>query len=65
MPEPNLLPINLNIFDINKLQSNIPELPNTTRINLMNQYNLDIRKVSILMVTKNIEICMIMCLSYS
>ncbi|VVC36675.1 Aspartyl/glutamyl-tRNA(Asn/Gln) amidotransferase, B subunit,Aspartyl/Glutamyl-tRNA(Gln) [Cinara cedri] len=49
MPEPNLLPINLNLFDINKLQSSIPELPDATRINLMSQYKLDIRKTSILM----------------
>lgn len=52
MPEPNLLPINLNVLDINKLKSSIPELPDATRIDLMTQYNLDIRKTSILMVIK-------------
>jgi len=50
MPEPNLLPLNLKRFDINKLRSHIPELPNVTRTNIMNKYNLDIRKTSILMV---------------
>jgi len=50
MPEPNLLPLNLNKFDINKLESNIPELPIATRNLLMKKYGLDIRKVSILMV---------------
>lgn len=50
MPEPNLLPINLNIFDINKLQSSLPELPDATRRTLMSKYDLDIRKTSILMV---------------
>lgn len=52
MPEPNLLPLNLNKFNINKLQSSIPELPTVTRNNLMNKYGLNIRKVSILMVIK-------------
>jgi len=52
MPEPNLLPLNLKMFDINKLQSHIPELPNVTRENIMNKYGLDIRKTSILMVIK-------------
>lgn len=50
MPEPNLLPLNLNIFDVKKLQSNLPELPNITRKNIMSKYGLDIRKTSILMV---------------
>lgn len=52
MPEPNLLPLNLNKFNINKLQSSIPELPTVTRNNLINKYGLDIRRVSILMVIK-------------
>lgn len=52
MPEPNLLPLNLNKFNINKLQSSIPELPIVTRNHLMNKYGLDIKKVSILMVIK-------------
>lgn len=52
MPEPNLLPLNLNKFNINKLQSSIPELPTVTRNNLMNKYGLNIKKVSILMVIK-------------
>lgn len=51
MPEPNLLPLNLNMFDINKLLSNLPELPNITRKNIMSKYGLDIRKTSILLVT--------------
>lgn len=50
MPEPNLLPLNLNKFNINKLQSNIPELPIVTRSVLMKKYGLNVRKVSILMV---------------
>lgn len=50
MPEPNLLPLNLSKFDINKLQSNIPELPIVTRNVLMKKYGLDIRKITILMV---------------
>lgn len=53
MPEPNLLSLNLNKFDINKLRLNIPELPHVTRNQLMKNYNFDIRKVSILMVIKN------------
>lgn len=56
MPEPNLLPLNLNVFDINKLQSSIPELPTITRNNLMSKYGFDIRKTSILMVTKYYKI---------
>lgn len=50
MPEPNLLSLNLKMFDINKIQSCIPELPNITRENIMSKYGLDIRKTSILMV---------------
>lgn len=50
MPEPNLLPLNLNRFDINKLQSIIPELPTVTRKNIMKNYGLGIRKTCILMV---------------
>lgn len=50
MPEPNLLPLNLNMFDIDKLHASIPELPPVTRTNLMNKYDLNLRKVSILMV---------------
>lgn len=51
MPEPNLLPLNLNMFDIKKLQSSIPEMPNVTRKNIMSKYGFDIRKTHILMVT--------------
>lgn len=50
MPEPNLLPLNLNAFDINKLKLIIPELPSVTRKNIMKNYGLDIRKTCILMV---------------
>lgn len=50
MPEPNLLPLNLNAFDINKLQSMIPELPTITRKNIIKKYGLGIRKTCILMV---------------
>lgn len=52
MPEPNLLPLNLNLFDVNQLQSDIPELPIVTRNNLMKKYNFSIRKASILVVIK-------------
>lgn len=50
MPEPNLLPLNLNMFDINKLQTKIPELPTVTRNNIMSKYGLNIRKTTTLMV---------------
>jgi len=50
MPEPNLLPLNLNKFDINKLSLKIPELPTVTCKNLMEKYGLDIRKSTILLV---------------
>jgi Asp-tRNA(Asn)/Glu-tRNA(Gln) amidotransferase B subunit len=50
MPEPNLLPLNLNAFDINKLQLIIPELPFVIRKNIMKKYDLNIRKTCILMV---------------
>lgn len=50
MPEPNLLPLNLNKFDVDKLKLSIPELPNVTRNHLISKYGLDIRKISILMV---------------
>lgn len=50
MPEPNLLSLNLNKFDINKLSSCIPELPFVTRTNIMKKYGFDIRKTSILVV---------------
>ncbi|XP_022171407.1 glutamyl-tRNA(Gln) amidotransferase subunit B, mitochondrial [Myzus persicae] len=49
MPEPNLLPLNLNMFDINKLQTEIPELPTVTRNNIMSKYGLNIRKTTTLM----------------
>jgi len=50
MPEPNLLPLNLNKFDIKKIQTNIPELPTVTRNNIMSKYGFNIRKTTILMV---------------
>lgn len=50
LPEPNLLPLNLNMIDVDKLQSSIPELPNATRKRLMQTYGFNIRKASILMV---------------
>lgn len=50
MPEPNLLPLNLSMFDIDKLYASIPELPDVIRTNLMNKYGLNLRKTSILMV---------------
>ncbi|XP_050434227.1 glutamyl-tRNA(Gln) amidotransferase subunit B, mitochondrial [Adelges cooleyi] len=49
MPEPNLLPLNLNMIDVDKLQLSIPELPNATRKRLMQTYGFNIRKASILM----------------
>ncbi|CAH1720926.1 glutamyl-tRNA(Gln) amidotransferase subunit B, mitochondrial [Aphis gossypii] len=49
MPEPNLLPLNLNKFDIKKLQTNIPELPTVTRNNIMSKYGFNIRKTTTLM----------------
>jgi len=50
MPEPNLLPLNLNMFDINKLRTKIPELPTVTRNNIMSKYGLNLRKTVTLMV---------------
>jgi len=50
MPEPNLLSLNLNMIDINKLKINIPELPIVTRNNIMSKYGLNIRKTTTLMV---------------
>ncbi|XP_050520196.1 uncharacterized protein LOC126893759 [Daktulosphaira vitifoliae] len=49
MPEPNLLPLNLNVIDLNKLKSSIPELPKVTRIRLMEKHGLNLRKAYILM----------------
>lgn len=57
MPEPNLLPLNLNTFDINQLQLSIPELPIVTRNILMDKYGFNIRKASILVVISIKSIC--------
>ena len=43
MPEPNLLPLNLNAipgFDLNEIRMNLPESPAQTRESLGGKYNL-------------------------
>ena len=58
MPDPNLLPVHLNLststvngmISVNSLQSSIPELPQETRLRLQNEYSLPLSSVILLVV---------------
>lgn len=58
MPEPNLPPlyiaidpVNQGVVNVNKLQKDIPELPEETRTRLMKDYNLSLEQVIVLVVS--------------
>lgn len=50
MPEPNLLPLNLNFIDVEAVKNSIPEMPDSTR-EALQQYSLPAQNVVVLVVS--------------
>lgn len=49
MPEPNLLPLNLNSIDMDAIRDSIPDMPDLTR-DALGSYNLRQQEIEIMVV---------------
>lgn len=64
MPDPNLLPVHLNLcestdnemINVHSLKITIPELPHQTRLHLQNVYNLPLSSIILLVVSSYLNL---------